>query len=206
MLIKKGINNDKEAVKAIQKLLGITADGIFGSKTEEAVKKWQKEHNLKDDGIVGNLTWNAMFPQTTFKLKKSSRNITEIIVHCSATKEGSNVSVDTIRAWHKARGFQDIGYNYVIYLDGSLHEGRNINIAGAHTVGHNSNSIGICYVGGLDKKGNPKDTRTEAQKSTLLKLIKDLKKLYPKATVHGHREFANKACPCFDAFNEYKNI
>lgn len=206
MLIKKGINNDKEAVRAIQKLLGITADGIFGNKTEEAVKKWQKEHNLKDDGIVGNLTWTAMFSQTTFKLKKSSRNITEIIVHCSATKEGSNVSVDTIRAWHKARGFQDIGYNYVIYLDGSLHEGRNINIAGAHTVGHNSNSIGICYVGGLDKKGNPKDTRTEAQKSTLLKLIKDLKKLYPRATVHGHREFANKACPCFDAFNEYKNI
>ena len=104
------------------------------------------------------------------------------------------------------RGWSDIGYHYVVYLDGTIHEGRNVNISGAHCTGHNANSIGVVYVGGLDAKGNAKDTRTNAQKDGLLKLLKDLKKLYPKATIHGHREYAQKDCPCFDAKKEYSNI
>ena len=135
------------------------------------------------------------------------RIINEIIIHCSATPEGKDYTVEQIRQWHKQRGFSDIGYHYVIYLDGSVHTGRPESQVGAHCLGHNSHSIGVCYIGGVAKDGKtPKDTRTDAQKESLIKLIKELKAKYPKATVHGHREYANKACPCFDAKNEYKNL
>lgn len=135
------------------------------------------------------------------------RIINEIIIHCSATPEGKDYTVEQIRQWHKQRGFSDIGYHYVIYRDGSIHSGRPIERIGAHCLKHNAHSIGICYIGGVSKDGKtPKDTRTDAQKESLIKLIKELKAKYPKATVHGHREYANKACPCFDAKNEYKNL
>lgn len=135
------------------------------------------------------------------------RKITEIIIHCSATPEGRRVTTDQIDRWHKERGFKKIGYHYVIYLDGSIHEGRKEEEIGAHTVGHNANSIGICYVGGCAKDGRtPKDTRTDAQKNALCGLLSQLVKKYPNASIHGHREFANKACPCFDVQDEYKNI
>jgi len=78
-------------------------------------------------------------------------------------------------------------------------------VVGAHVTGHNAASIGVCYAGGLDAGLKPKDTRTEAQKTSLLNLLSALKKKYPAATIHGHREFANKACPCFDV-SEYYNI
>lgn len=127
------------------------------------------------------------------------RTINEIIVHCSATPEGRNVTVKDIDTWHRQRGFRCIGYHYVIYLDGSVHVGRPESQVGAHCLGHNSHSIGVCYIGGVAKDGKtPKDTRTDAQKESLIKLIKELKAKYPKATVHGHREYANKACPSFD--------
>lgn len=135
------------------------------------------------------------------------RTITEIIVHCSATPEGRPVTVGQIRSWHLQRGFKDIGYHYVIYLDGSIHAGRPESAIGAHCTNHNRNSIGVCYVGGVAKDcKTPKDTRTEAQKKALLQLLRQLKKKYPKATIHGHREFANKACPSFDAKSEYKSL
>lgn len=135
------------------------------------------------------------------------RIINEIIIHCSATLEGKDYTVEQIRQWHKQRGFSDIGYHYVIYRDGSIHSGRPIERIGAHCLKHNAHSIGVCYIGGVAKDGKtPKDTRTDAQKESLIKLIKELKAKYPKATVHGHREYANKACPCFDAKSEYKNL
>lgn len=135
------------------------------------------------------------------------RIINEIIIHCSATPEGKDYTVEQIRQWHKQRGFSDIGYHYVIYRDGSIHSGRPIERIGAHCLKHNAHSIGVCYIGGVAKDGKtPKDTRTDAQKESLIKLIKELKVKYPKATVHGHREYANKACPCFDAKSEYKNL
>ena len=136
------------------------------------------------------------------------RKINELIVHCSATPEGRDVKTETIRDWHvNGNHWKDIGYHYIIELDGSIHKGRPEEEIGAHCSGHNANSIGICYAGGVAKDGKtPKDTRTEAQKQSLIDLLKELKAKYPNATVHGHREFAAKACPSFDAKHEYKDL
>jgi len=131
------------------------------------------------------------------------RKINKIILHCSATKEGQNFTTADIDRWHKQRGFAKIGYHFVIYLDGSVHKGRDISEIGAHVQGQNSNSIGICYIGGLDANGKAKDTRTDAQKASLVKLVAELKGQFPDATIHGHNEFANKACPCFDVKKEF---
>lgn len=135
------------------------------------------------------------------------RNITKIIVHCSATPEGKDFSVADIRRWHLQRGFTDIGYHFVIYRDGSVNIGRPLQKSGAHCSGYNKNSIGVCYIGGVATDGKtPKDTRTSAQKDSLVRLITELRQQFPNASVHGHREFANKACPCFNASEEYKNL
>lgn len=134
-------------------------------------------------------------------------DIKELIIHCSATPEGKDYIVDQIRQWHKQRGFNDIGYHYVIYRDGSIHKGRPENQIGAHCKGHNAISLGICYIGGLSKDGKtPKDTRTKEQKKALIELLSSLKKKYPSAKIYPHYKFANKACPCFDAEEEYKNL
>lgn len=202
MLLRKGSKGND--VKTLQKLLHLKQDGIFGSLTEEAVKEFQRANNLKADGIVGDITWNKL--TDSLLLKTSKRTINEIIIHCSATKEGTNYTTSQIRQWHLARGFSDIGYHYVVYIDGSIHNGRDVNISGAHCEGHNTHSIGICYVGGLDKSGKPKDTRNDKQKKSLRELIVRLKEKYPRATIHGHCEYANKACPCFDVRKEYKDI
>jgi len=131
------------------------------------------------------------------------RTINKIIIHCSATKEGQKVTVADIDRWHKQRGFAKIGYHYVIGLNGERWLGRNISEIGAHCEGQNANSIGICYIGGLaaDCK-TPKDTRTNMQKLALKTLIEEIKASYPAATIHGHNEFANKACPSFDVKKE----
>lgn len=134
------------------------------------------------------------------------RQINEIIVHCTATKEGQNFKVEDINRWHKQRGWNMIGYHYVVYLDGTIHQGRSEDQIGAHCLKHNTNSIGVVYVGGLDAEGKPKDTRTEAQKKGLRKLLTELKHKYPKVTIHSHKDFAPKACPSFDATKEYKEI
>lgn len=135
------------------------------------------------------------------------RTIDKIIIHCSDTPEGRNVTVADIDAWHRQRNFRCIGYHFVIYLDGSVHNGRPIQEIGAHCLGQNNHSIGICYVGGRDKQMKAfKDTRTDAQKASLVQLITELRKQFPNAKVYGHKDFANKACPCFDAQSEYKNL
>ena len=132
------------------------------------------------------------------------RNIDKIIIHCSATKEGRDISAETIRSWHmKGRGWRDIGYHFVIELDGSLKEGRPLHKVGAHTKGENANSIGICYVGGVDSDNKAKDTRRKDQKSTMKKIIEGLEEQFPEATVHGHNEFSSKSCPCFDVQKEF---
>lgn len=129
--------------------------------------------------------------------------IDKTILHCSATKEGQHFTVEDIDRWHRARGFAKIGYHFVVYLDGSVHKGRDISEIGAHCLGQNTNSIGICYIGGLDQNGKPKDTRTPEQKAAIIKLVDELKKRYPTMTIHGHNEFAAKACPCFDVQKEF---
>jgi len=127
------------------------------------------------------------------------RKIDKIIIHCAATPEGRDVKMETIKSWHvKGRGWSDIGYHYIIELDGAVRAGRPLHRSGAHTKGHNATSIGVCYVGGIDKDKNPKDTRTDAQRKAMDILIDDLKMEHPTASVHGHNEFANKACPCFN--------
>lgn len=134
-----------------------------------------------------------------------NRTIRKIIVHCTATEEGRDFHVDDINRWHKYRGFSKIGYHWLVCIDGSIEQGRDEAEQGAHTKGQNAHSIGVCYVGGL-RGGKPCDTRTAAQKQALRRLITDLKRRYAGATVHGHSEFAAKACPCFDARAEYAGI
>ncbi len=142
-------------------------------------------------------------------MKKSKRTIHYLVIHCSATPEGRAHIAKDIDLWHRQRGFNEIGYNYVILLDGTIEQGRDVDKIPAHVEGHNKDSIGICYIGGIDKNTlQPKDTRTKAQKEALVKLLKELRVLYPNAIIQGHRDFAGvkKACPCFNAKDEYKNI
>ena len=144
----------------------------------------------------------------------------EIIIHCSATKENQNITVERIVQMHKERGFNTIGYHYYITKDGVVHKGRPESSTGAHCLGHNDKSIGICYEGGLDINGKAKDTRTSKQKESIIKLIKDIKSRYKIKIVMGHRDTSPdldhdgqiepneyiKQCPCFNAIQEYKNI
>ena len=125
------------------------------------------------------------------------RRIDKIIIHCSATEGGRDFHASDIDMWHRARGFKCIGYHYVVTLDGEIEAGRSETEIGAHCLGQNANSIGICYIGGL-RAGEPYDTRTAAQREALKLLVNKLMRRYPGATIHGHKEFANKACPCFD--------
>lgn len=135
------------------------------------------------------------------------RKITEIIVHCSATPEGKDFTVADITRWHRQRGFRTIGYHYVVYRDGSVHSGRPEGEIGAHCTGHNACSIGIFYIGGLAADGKTaKDTRTPEQRKALLMLLRRLRAKYPNAKIHGHRDFAAKACPSFDATKEYADL
>jgi N-acetylmuramoyl-L-alanine amidase len=139
--------------------------------------------------------------------KLKMRKINKIIIHCTATPEGRHTTVEDVRRWHLDRGWSDIGYHFLIYLDGSLHEGRPVEIPGAHCKGHNKESIGIAYVGGIDKVNfKPKDTRTEEQKEALVYILEYLKIQHADAVIHGHNDFADKACPSFNATKEYENI
>ena len=235
-------------VKQIQRALkqagyGVADDGIWGPITTEAVKAFQKAKGLKQDGLVGPATLaklgisaavNAVTPSKPctilhngIVLKKSRRRIDWIVVHCTATPEGQAKTVDQIRAEHKRQGWSDIGYHYVVTLDGRVHLGRDVDIAGSHVSGYNANSIGVVYVGGLEndprkayKDLKAKDTRTDAQKASLMSLLMDLRKLYPYAKIQGHRDFSPdknhngtiepwewiKDCPSFDAKMAYRNI
>lgn len=191
-------------VGQIQKALHLVQDNHFGDITEEAVKAFQAKNGLKVDGAVGPATLAKLLPVW---FRKSKRTIKEIIIHCSATPEGKDFTVQDIRRWHKAQGWSDVGYHFVIYRNGHIEPGRDVDLVGAHCTGHNTYSIGICYIGGMDRDNKqPKDTRTLTQKAALLSLLTDLRTLYPNARIYGHRDFAAKACPSFDATKEYKNL
>ena len=130
------------------------------------------------------------------------RSITLIIVHCSANKAGSALRMADIDRYHRSLGWKCCGYHYVIPTDGSIEVGRPEEMVGAHCVNHNKYSIGVCYIGGLAADGiTPADTRTEAQKVALQKLLADLKLRYPKALVLGHCEldYRKPHCPGFEA-------
>ncbi len=148
------------------------------------------------------------------------REINHIVFHCSATKEGKFFNADDIDTWHKQKGWSGIGYHYVVLLDGTIEKGRPDSKIGAHVKGHNKDSIGVCYIGGLDENGKPKDTRTDLQKEALRELAKRLKWIYTKADFSGHRDFSPdlnkngkiepneylKECPCYNPKEEYGTI
>lgn len=134
------------------------------------------------------------------------RKIDLIVVHCSATPAGRLHTAADIDRWHRQRGFDGIGYHYVVRLDGTIDEGRPLAKPGAHCLGHNATSVGVCYVGGIDANGRPADTRTPAQRTALRTLLTGLKRRFPKADIYGHNRFAAKACPCFDAHKEYAGL
>lgn len=221
--IRKGSRG--EDVRLLQKKLGISSDGIFGDQTDKALREYQRAHGLTNDGICGPHTWESLGI-----VPPGMRAIDEIVIHCSATREGKDVSADTIDASHKARNFSSyvsdrrtryIGYHYLVHRDGRIEECRPLERIGCHASGHNARSIGVCYIGGLDSSENPKDTRTEAQKAALVKLIRELKRKFPAIKrVIGHRDTSPdlngngiidpyeyiKACPCFDAEPEYGHL
>jgi len=140
------------------------------------------------------------------------RRIDLIVIHCAATPEGRDVTAADIDRMHRQRGFRKIGYHYFLRLDGTREVGRAEDEVGSHVQGHNANSIGICYAGGVNAKGNATDTRTPEQRAALRALILELKVRYPNARICGHRDLSPdrdgdgqvephewlKACPSFD--------
>ena len=144
------------------------------------------------------------------------RHINLVVIHCSATQEGVDYDVATIRKWHKLRGFKDIGYHFLVHLDGRIEKGRPVEQIGAHAKGYNRDSIGVCYIGGLDHYRKPKDTRTVAQYHALRRIVETLQIIYHATEVVGHRDLSvdlngdgvisknewMKQCPCFDVKTE----
>lgn len=135
------------------------------------------------------------------------RQITEIIVHSTATPKGMNATANDINRWHRQRGFDEIGYHFVILRSGEIQAGRAIEKVGVHCKGHNSDTIGVAYVGGLNENKQSADTRTGAQKISLNVLLGNLVKQYPTIRkISGHRDYCNTACPSFDASAEYQHL
>lgn len=144
------------------------------------------------------------------------RNVNKIIIHCSATRDRQSLSPKDLTKMHKQRGFNGCGYHYYVRRDGEICTMRPVDRVGAHCKGHNADSIGICYEGGLDVNGNPADTRTDRQRFSLRALVRVLKKDFKIKTVVGHRDLSPdlngdgviephewiKQCPCFDVGKE----
>lgn len=135
------------------------------------------------------------------------RKINLIVIHCADTYARMDIGVKEIREWHLAKGFNDIGYHYVIRRDGTIEAGRPLEKPGAHAAGYNSQSIGICYAGGKGDRDKPEDNRTPVQKQALHDLVNSLKQQFPQAKIVGHRDLpgVQKACPCFSVLYEFAN-
>lgn len=171
-------------VRSFQRAAGLVVDGIAGPKTIAALEA--AGAGVRVPGV--------------FDQPKATRRISEIIIHCTATPEGRDVSVETIRGWHIGQGWRDIGYHWVVLLDGTIAVGRPESQVGSHVAGRNTGTLGVVYVGGVGADGKaPKDTRTPAQKAALIALCRALIQRYPAIRkVTGHNQYAAKACPSFD--------
>ena len=132
----------------------------------------------------------------------SADSVRFLVLHCSASRCNQDYSVEQLRRDHKARGFYDIGYHFYIRKDGTMTQHRKLLEVGAHARPYNRCSIGICYEGGLDEQGKPRNTMTTEQETRLIDLFRNLKILFPKAKIVGHRDLPGttpKECPCLDA-------
>ena len=135
------------------------------------------------------------------------RSITLIVIHCSGVRPEQQTSAKQIDEYHRSKGWKCIGYHYVVRRDGTVEKGRPLAEPGAHVVGHNRYSIGICYEGGLDANDVDADTRTPEQVKALRKLVERLHGAFPKAVIVGHHDLnPSKPCPCFDAVGEYRDL
>ena len=136
------------------------------------------------------------------------RRIDLIVIHCTASRPDQHLPFELLDKMHRAKGWNGCGYHYYITRDGQLHFGRPEEMVGAHAVGYNLHSLGVCYEGGLDEHGKSDDTRTPAQRAALIALLRSLKVDYPDARILGHRDLPNvhKDCPCFDAITEYSHL
>lgn len=127
------------------------------------------------------------------------RNIKYIVIHCTATPQ--DTTIESIKKyWKNNLGWKNYGYHYIIPSYSNMVQLTNINNIANGVQGYNTSSIHISYIGGIDDKGKPADTRTENQKYWLKEIIKELKQQFPNAEVKGHRDFpdVHKACPSFD--------
>jgi len=135
------------------------------------------------------------------------RKITMIVLHCDGLRPNQHNSVKKIDDYHKSKGWKGIGYHFWVNRQGEVFTGRRLEEVGAHVVGHNSHSIGICYEGGLNAAGKEVDTRTPKQIRALRKKLEELHRLFPNALIVGHHDLnPGKKCPCFDAVSEYWNL
>lgn len=201
------------ALRYLQQFLKLEPDGKAGPQTQAAIRQALKpaSNNAKqepDKSAMGQVVpikapvsaVAAPPPNVaSLKLLDTVRFIDEIIFHCAATPEGKDYTVDDIRAWHKARDFIDVGYHFIIYRDGRIMLGRPIGQIGSHVAGHNTGTIGVVYIGGVSADGKTaKDTRTAAQRSSLLWLKQQLAAKFKIKKFKGHNQYANKACPSFN--------
>lgn len=216
-LATDGIFGDKteKSLKAAQANLGLVVDGRYGPQTSkaltQALKPAAKSAKVEPDkSAMGTKPVSVVTPTPLFsaapppnshslQLLSTARPISEIIVHCTATPEGKRYTVADVRAWHKQRGFSDVGYHYLIDLDGTILLGRPVGQVGAHVANHNTGTIGISYFGGVAADGKTaKDTRTPEQRASLEWLVDQLARKHNVKRITGHNQYANKACPSFD--------
>lgn len=201
-----------ELWKQIQSKVGAEPDGIPGPNTARKIAAAL--------GLTKTPVTEVAGTQASSLVTGAGKNIKRIAIHCTATREGQDVDAATIKRWHLARGWNDIGYHFVIRLDGTIERGRPEQTPGSHVQGFNTGSIGVVYVGGLDSQGKAKDTRTDAQKAAMAGLVRSLLQRYSGADVLGHRDHSPdkdgdgvierhewlKECPCFDVRSWWSSV
>lgn len=200
------------ALRTFQTNAGLVVDGLAGAQTQTALRqatapvragRQEPSKGAMADPVPSHETHGRAEPPpnaTSFKLLDTSRPISELIWHCAATPEGKDFTVADIRAWHKQRGWSDIGYHFVVYRDGRIMTGRPIGQIGSHVAGRNTGTIGACYIGGVSSDGkHAMDTRSGPQRGAMLWLTERLIAKFPSIKlISGHNRYAAKACPSFD--------